>query len=48
MSQVQRYLTLGVDPNIEDAEDPEEGETPLMRAAAHDKDVIIRLLMSYG
>jgi len=31
------WLALGVDANIADVEDPEEGETPLMRAAAYDR-----------
>ena len=30
-------MALGVDPNLVDVDDPDEGETPLMRAAAYDR-----------
>ncbi len=33
--QVRQWLALGVDPNIADFDDPDEGETPLMRAVAY-------------
>ena len=33
--QVRQWLALGVDPNIADFDDLDEGETPLMRAAAY-------------
>jgi len=35
--QVRQWLALGVDPNIGDLDDPDEGESPLMRAAAYDR-----------
>ena len=36
-TQVRILLALGVDANMADLDDPDEGETPLMRAAAHDR-----------
>ena len=37
------WLELGVDANMADLDDPDEGETPLMRAAAFDKDQVLLL-----
>lgn len=38
--QVRMWLQLGVDANMADLDDPDEGETPLMRAAAYDRDKV--------
>ena len=35
--QVRQWLAIGVDPNIADFEDPDEAETPLLRAATYDR-----------
>ena len=39
--QVRQWLAIGVDPNIADFEDPDEADTPLLRAATYDRSEVI-------
>jgi hypothetical protein len=39
--QVRQLLAIGVDPNIADFEDPDEADTPLLRAATYDRSEVI-------
>eukprot|EP00802_Teleaulax_amphioxeia_P017151 Tamp_17296.p1 GENE.Tamp_17296~~Tamp_17296.p1 ORF type:complete len:307 (-),score=47.65 Tamp_17296:480-1331(-) len=48
VTKVRQWLALGVDPNIGDLDDPDEGESPLMRAAAYDRSEITGLLLQHG
>lgn len=40
-TQVRMWLALGLDANMADVDDPDDRETPLMRAAAYDRPEVV-------
>ena len=46
--QVEMWLALGVDADLADVDDPDEGETPLLRAAANNRAAVMELLLQHG
>lgn len=48
VTKVRMWLALGLDANMADVDDPDDRETPLMRAAAYDRPEIVGLLLQHG